>query len=82
MEASRDTIFRTRPVSVIRKGDWKLLQFHEEWILDGGFESIETNKLCKTEIEKRNELLDELLTWQNKTSASLPANENPDFIKH
>ena len=25
------TLFRTRPVSVIRKGEWKLLLFHEEW---------------------------------------------------
>ena len=31
---SRDKIFRTRPVSVIRKGSWKLLLFLEEWILD------------------------------------------------
>ncbi len=26
--------FRSRPVSVIRKGDWKLMLFLEEWILD------------------------------------------------
>ena len=32
----RDPIFRTRPVSVIRKGGWKLHLFHEEWLLDGG----------------------------------------------
>src|SRR5690606_28806875 len=32
----RDPLFRTRPVSVIRKGDWKLLLYHEEWQLDGG----------------------------------------------
>ena len=31
--------FRTRPVSVIRKGDWKLHLFHEEWQLDGGREN-------------------------------------------
>ena len=35
---SRDTIFRSRPVSVIRKGDWKLLMFLEEWALDGGID--------------------------------------------
>ena len=32
----RDPVFRTRPVSVIRKGDWKLHLYHEEWQLDGG----------------------------------------------
>ncbi len=42
-DESRDSIFRTRPVSVIRKGDWKLLMFHEEWVLDGGKEKINSN---------------------------------------
>ena len=32
--------FRTRPVSVIRKGKWKLHLYHEEWILDGGKEEL------------------------------------------
>ena len=92
---SRDPIFRTRPVSVIRKGDWKLLQFHEEWALDGGFENIEknnsvelynlkndigeTNNLCNVEVEKRNELLHDLLMWQKETEAPIPTEANPEF---
>ena len=95
-EDSRDPIFRTRPVSVIRKGDYKLLQFHEEWVLDGGFENIESNNsielynlkndigeknnLCNTEVEKRNELLHDLLTWQKETDAQIPAKPNPEYI--
>jgi len=94
-DASRDTIFRTRPVSVIRKGDWKLLQFHEEWILDGGKEQITTNhsvelynlaldpgeerNLSGTNIEKRNELLNDLLEWQRSIDAPVPAEANPDY---
>jgi len=35
MEDARDPEFRTRPVSVIRAGDWKLMLFYEEWFLDG-----------------------------------------------
>ena len=35
--------FRTRPVGVIRKSDWKLLLFYEEWILDEGREKIANN---------------------------------------
>ena len=42
-DESRDTLFRSRPVSVIRKGDWKLLQYHEEWVLDGGREKMPVN---------------------------------------
>jgi len=94
-EDSRDPVFRTRPVSVIRKGEWKLLQFHEEWVLDGGIENIEknnsvelynikndigeTNNLCNIEVEKRNELLHDLLAWQKETGAPIPTDANPDY---
>jgi arylsulfatase A-like enzyme len=94
-EDSRDPVFRTRPVSVIRKGDWKLLQFHEEWALDGGFENIETNNsvelynlkndigesnnLCTIEVEKRNELLHDLQAWQKEINAPLPTQKNPEY---
>jgi arylsulfatase A-like enzyme len=94
-EDSRDPIFRSRPVSVIRKGDWKLLQFYEEWVLDGGREKISTNNsvelynikndigetlnLCNVEVEKRDELLDELLKWQKETGAKIPTVANVEY---
>jgi len=93
--ASRDTLFRTRPVSVIRKGDWKLLLFHEEWVLDGGMERIASNNsvelynlvkdpgevkdLSMLEIEKRNELLKDLLEWHRSMHAPVPDEPNPDY---
>jgi len=93
---SRDTVFRTRPVSVIRKGDWKLLLFHEEWVLDGGKEKIATNhsvelynlakdpgeerNLANMEPGKRDELLKELLEWQQSINAPVPAKPNPEYI--
>ena len=83
----RDNDFRTRPVSVIRKGDWKLHLFHEEWLLDGGREKLASNKavelynlsedigehkdLSNENTAKRDELLDELLAWFEKTDAKL-----------
>lgn len=95
MEDARDPIFRTRPVSVIRKGDWKLLLFYEEWFLDGGREEIitnnsvelynlksdisETQNLCNSEIAKRDELLDDLLNWQNEIDAPIPELANPEY---
>lgn len=94
---SRDPIFRTRPVSVIRKGDWKLLQFHEEWVLDGGREKVpennsielynlkedigEANNLAAIETEKRDELLDELIQWQQNINAPIPTEANPEYNK-
>ncbi len=92
---SRDSKFRTRPVSVIRKGDWKLLMFHEEWVLDGGREKIatnnavelynlkddigESNNLVNENIAKRDELLDDLLNWIKETNAPIPNKPNPQY---
>jgi arylsulfatase A-like enzyme len=84
----RDKVFRTRPVTVIRKGDWKLHLYHEEWILDGGREKLATNRavelynlaadigerndLASSNTAKRDELLGDLLKWMDATKASLP----------
>ena len=89
------TGFRTRPVGVIRKGDWKLHLFYEEWVLDGGREKLATNHavelynlkedmgerkdLANSNIAKRDELLDELLAWQKSIKAPIPTEPNPDF---
>jgi arylsulfatase A-like enzyme len=94
-DESRDPKFRTRPVSVIMKGDWKLLMFHEEWSLDGGIEKIATNNsvelynlksdisetknLCNINVEKRDELLNDLLNWQKDISAPIPKEINPEY---
>jgi arylsulfatase A-like enzyme len=89
------TGFRTRPVSVIRKGDWKLHLFHEEWQLDGGRPKLsenhavelynlkddigERNDLANTNIAKRDELLDDLLAWQKSIGARTPSRRNPNY---
>lgn len=91
----RDPVFRTRPVSVIRKGDWKLHLYHEEWQLDGGRERLDRNNaaelyniatdpserknLALAQTEKRDELLDDLLTWMEEVPARLPAEPNPKW---
>ena len=96
-EDSRDTIFRSRPVSVIRKGDGKLLMLHEGWSLDGGRDNIrinnsvelynlkediaESHNLVFEDVEKRDELLDELLKWIEETGAPIPSEANPDYEK-
>lgn len=92
---SRDPQFRTRPVSVIRKGDWKLLLFHEEWVLDGGRDKLdvnnsvelynlkndlaEKNNLALIKTLKRDELLDNLIQWKKEIMAPVPGLQNPDY---
>jgi arylsulfatase A-like enzyme len=94
-EQSRDTLFRTRPVSVLRNGDWKLMLFHEEWSLDGGGENLsgnnavelynlssdleERNNLAQIEIAKRDELLEELLQWIDDVEAPVPSDRNAEY---
>jgi arylsulfatase A-like enzyme len=91
----RDPVFRTRPVSVIRKGDWKLHLYHEEWQLDGGRAGLvtnnavelynfatdigERNNLANSNIAKRDELLDDLLIWIQSIHAPLPTKPNSAF---
>ncbi len=85
MPRGRDPDFRTRPVSVIRQGDYKLHLYHEEWLLDGGRDALATNRavelyhladdigertdLAQKETAKRDELLADLLAWMEKTNA-------------
>ena len=92
---SRDQIFRARPVSVIRQGDWKLHLFHEEWALDGGWgkratnSSIElynlvdgiseTKNLARANPTKRDALLKKLLAWMKRVKAQSAHQPNPQY---
>jgi arylsulfatase A-like enzyme len=91
----RDPVFRTRPVSVIRKGDWKLHLYHEEWQLDGGRKKLDTNHaielynladdpgerndLALTNPKKGDELLKTLVEWIVEFPAPLPTEINPEY---
>jgi len=95
-DESRDPLFRTRPVSVILKRNWKLFMFHEEWVLDGGSKNLdgnnsielynlkddiaEQNNLAQINTRKRDELLKELMDWQKNIKAPLPTDPNPEYI--
>jgi len=75
-------IWRTTPVSVIRKGDWKLLEFFE----DGHLELYnlkkdisETNNLAEQMPGKARTLHKKLLKWRVKVNAPVPTELNPDY---
>ena len=84
----RDSVLRTAPVSVVRRGPWKLFLYHEEWLLEGGRDGVPTNdavelyhlgndpgereNLAATEVETREALLEDLLGWFEQTDAQLP----------
>lgn len=81
-EQQRDPLFRTRPCSVIRQGDWKLHEFFE----CGGLELYhlgedigETTDLVATHPERAAELHALLQAWREQTGAPVPVEPSPAF---
>lgn len=91
---ARDERFRQRPCSVVRDGDWKLILYYEEWLLDGGWDARETNSsielfnirtnvseshnYANEEPEVRDRLIRQLLQWVEDTKAPIPALKEGD----
>lgn len=83
-DESRDDLFRTRPGSVIRLGDWKLHQYFE----DDGLELYnlaedlgEQQNLAAEQPEKTQELLGILNDWRKNMNAPIPKEPNPDYVE-
>jgi arylsulfatase A-like enzyme len=79
---SRDPLFRTRPCSIVRLGDWKLHQYFE----DGGLELYnlrddagESRNLADAQAEKTAELLKCLEQWRREVAAPIPDQPNPEY---
>ncbi|MCD6346823.1 MAG: sulfatase, partial [Bacteroidales bacterium] len=80
--SGRDPVFRTRPGSVIRYGDWKLHWYFE----DNGLELYnlatdlgERTNLAEKNPEKTQELLKMLKKWIKETGAPVPVELNVDY---
>ena len=81
-DGGRDPLFRTRPGSVIRMGDWKLHYYYE----DGGTELYnlrndtgEVNNLTSVNPLKTEELLSKLEAWLEEEQAPVHFDLNPAF---
>ena len=84
----RDQIFRQRPSTVMRDGDWKITLYYEEWLLDGGWDKravnnsvelynikndiSETHNLANEMPAKRDQLLKKMLKWIDENDVQLP----------
>lgn len=80
---ARDSLFRTRPGSIIRKGKWKLHQYFENDELE--LYNLETDigertNLIEDRPEKAKELLKELNEWRAGRKAPVPTELNPNYI--
>jgi len=79
---TRDILFRTRPGSVIRYGDWKLQEYFE----DGEIELFnlvddpgEMQNVAEQNPEKVTELMNMLYLWRAQSKARVPSKPNPDY---
>lgn len=73
--------FNTSPVSAIRSGDWKLLEYYEDRrveLYDLAKDLGEANDLAGQMPEKATELTNKLDAWRKSVHAQLPT-PNPDY---
>jgi arylsulfatase A-like enzyme len=80
---TQDPLFRTRPGSAVRLGNWKLIQYFEynDLELYNLKEDIsEKNNLAEKKPEKLNELLKILEDWREEVKAPVPVELNPEYI--
>ncbi len=81
---ARGDSWRTKPVSVVRSGDWKLLQNLEDQSLelyDLKNDPGESNNLASSEKEKSAALLAKLDSWRESVKAPLPTANDPSKAK-
>ena len=79
---TQDTLFRTRPGSAVRLGNWKLIQYFENndiELYNLQDDISEKDNLAKSNPEKVEELLLILDSWRKETQAPVPTELNPDF---
>ncbi len=79
----KEDVWRTTPVSVIRAGDWKLLEFFE----DKRFELYnlkedlgEQHDVADEQPEKVRELHAKLIAWRKATDAAMPRMKTADEL--
>jgi len=77
-----DPLFRTRPCSVVRLGDFKLHQYFEDGRLelyDLRHDVGEQSNLVTARPGKTRELLDVLEAWREEVGAPVPTERNPEY---
>lgn len=79
---SKDDLFRTRPGSVVRLGNWKLHHYFEDddlELYDLSNDLGERINLAKSNPTKANELYQVLDNWRKEINAPVPRELNPEY---
>ncbi len=78
----KDPLFRTRPGSVIIKGDWKLHHYFEDNELELynlSDDMSESKNLSKINKEITTRLYNDLDVWRTSNNAPIPSDKNPKY---
>ena len=81
-DESRDPLFRTRPGSAMRFGQWKLHHYFEDdafELYDLAKDAGERNNLAESMPEKLGELKKMLNAWRTALNAPIPTQLNPKY---
>ena len=81
---THDPIFRSTPVSVVRKGDWKLIQYYETntfELFNLRSDISEKKDLSNIEVAKTEAMKSLLSEWQQQVNAPIPTQLNPKYVQ-
>lgn len=79
---ARDPLFRTRPGSAMRSGQWKLHEYFEDGMIelyDLENDPGERNNLAQKMPEQTAALHAQLVAWRQQTGAAVPTQSNPQY---
>ena len=79
---THDRFWRSTPVAVIRKGDWKLIKYYETGeieLFNIRQDISEKKNLAQQEPKMVKKLLKELTQWQKDTKAPIATERNPEY---
>jgi arylsulfatase A-like enzyme/lysophospholipase L1-like esterase len=82
IDEQRDPLFRSRPCSVVRDGNWKLIHYyedHRQQLFDLSRDVSEASDLSWQRPEVAAKLSGQLEAWRTELNAAIPSNENPAF---
>lgn len=81
-DQARDPLFRTRPGSVMRYGDWKLHEYFEDGAIklyNLEIDPGETTNVADKHPELTDKLYQMLVDWRKETGAKMPDARNPEY---
>lgn len=81
-DESRDPLFRTRPGTVMRYGNWKLHYYYEDKdveLYDLETDPGERNNLADKMPDKRDDLMKMMKNWLSTSGAKIPTEINNDY---